>query len=121
MRAASAATPGCALADQGGHLRCMLLAYERTLAWALRRAADDADPAGHDGAERVSLQGHPQGLLPAAGHRPPGRRHPGDQAISFQAMRTKLNEFIDIVKADPAVSDVVAFTGGQRRNGGFML
>jgi multidrug efflux pump len=28
-------------------------------------------------------------------------------------MRTKLNEFIDIVKADPAVADVVAFTGGS--------
>jgi len=35
-----------------------------------------------------------------------------DQNISFQAMREKLFAFVDTVKADPAVSNVVGFVGG---------
>ena len=37
-----------------------------------------------------------------------------DQGISFQAMQVKMKQFIDIVRADPAVENVVAFTGGGR-------
>ena len=44
-----------------------------------------------------------------------------DQSISFQAMRAKLAEFVDIVKSDPAVDNVVAFTGGGQRNRGSMF
>jgi multidrug efflux pump len=44
-----------------------------------------------------------------------------DEGISFQAMRTKLSEFVDIVKSDPAVDNVVAFTGGGQRNRGSMF
>jgi multidrug efflux pump len=44
-----------------------------------------------------------------------------DQSISFQAMRQKLANFIDIVKADPAIDNVVGFTGGAQRNTGFMF
>ena len=44
-----------------------------------------------------------------------------DQSISFQAMQTKLRELADIVRADPAVDTVVAFTGGGRAGGGFMF
>jgi multidrug efflux pump len=44
-----------------------------------------------------------------------------DQSISFQAMRLKLASFVDIVRADPAVENVVAFTGGQQRNTGMMF
>jgi len=44
-----------------------------------------------------------------------------DQSISFQAMRLKLASFVDIVRADPAVENVVAFTGGQQRNTGQMF
>jgi multidrug efflux pump len=44
-----------------------------------------------------------------------------DQSISFQAMRPKLAGFVDIVRADPAVENVVAFTGGQQRNSGTMF
>ncbi|HUD47767.1 MAG TPA: multidrug efflux RND transporter permease subunit [Candidatus Baltobacteraceae bacterium] len=36
----------------------------------------------------------------------------GTEDISFQSMSTKLLRFIDIVKADPAVSHLVGFTGG---------
>ncbi|MGH8799698.1 MAG: efflux RND transporter permease subunit, partial [Casimicrobiaceae bacterium] len=44
-----------------------------------------------------------------------------DQSISFQAMRPKLASFIDVVRADPAVESVVAFTGGSQRNTGRMF
>jgi len=44
-----------------------------------------------------------------------------DQSISFQAMQPKLAGFIDIVRADPAVENVVAFTGGAQRNTGRMF
>ena len=44
-----------------------------------------------------------------------------DQSISFQAMQPKLASFVDIVRADPAVENVVAFTGGAQRNTGQMF
>ena len=44
-----------------------------------------------------------------------------DQSISFQAMREKLANYVNIVRADPAVDTVVAFTGGGQRNSGFMF
>lgn len=44
-----------------------------------------------------------------------------DQSISFQALQAKLRELADIVRADPAVDTVVAFTGGGRAGGGFMF
>jgi len=37
----------------------------------------------------------------------------GPQDTSFYAMRTALQQSIDIIKADPAVENVVGFTGGQ--------
>src|SRR5262249_51398543 len=43
------------------------------------------------------------------------------QSISFQAMRQKLADFMTIVVADPAVDNVVGFTGGAQRNSGFMF
>jgi multidrug efflux pump len=44
-----------------------------------------------------------------------------DQNISFQAMQPKLASFVNIVRADPAVENVVAFTGGAQRNTGRMF
>jgi multidrug efflux pump len=44
-----------------------------------------------------------------------------DQGISFQAMQQKLASFVEIVRADPAVESVVAFTGGGQRNSGSMF
>jgi multidrug efflux pump len=44
-----------------------------------------------------------------------------DQSISFQAMREKLRDFMTIVSSDPAVENVVGFTGGARRNSGMMF
>src|SRR5262249_44182246 len=39
-----------------------------------------------------------------------------DQAISFQAMKEKFAHFMNTVKADPAVANVVGFSGGGQRN-----
>ncbi len=44
-----------------------------------------------------------------------------DQSSSFQSTSVKLAQFIRIVQADPAVESVTGFTGGGRRNGGFMF
>ena len=44
-----------------------------------------------------------------------------DQSISFQAMRQKLAAFMEIVRSDPAVENVVGFTGGAQRNSGQMF
>ena len=41
-----------------------------------------------------------------------------DQAISFQSMSGKLQQFVNIVKADPAIQSVVGFTGGGSQGGG---
>ena len=39
-----------------------------------------------------------------------------DQATSFQAMQQRLDRFLAVVKADPAVENVTGFTGGAQRN-----
>ncbi|CNB42248.1 multidrug efflux system subunit MdtC [Yersinia ruckeri] len=44
-----------------------------------------------------------------------------DQRISFQAMKLKLQDFMKIVSADPAVDNVTGFTGGSRTNSGSMF
>jgi multidrug efflux pump len=41
-----------------------------------------------------------------------------DQSVSFQAMRDKLARYIEIIGRDPAVDNVIGFTGGGQRNGG---
>src|SRR5207253_10587372 len=43
-----------------------------------------------------------------------------DQGLAFQAMQAKLNRFVDIVRADPAIENVTAYTGGGQRNRGGM-
>jgi multidrug efflux pump len=45
----------------------------------------------------------------------------GDQSISFQAMKPKLEQLQAIVQADPAVDSVVGFTGGRQTNAGFVF
>lgn len=44
-----------------------------------------------------------------------------DQATSFQAMQSRLDRFIEIVRADPAVEAVTGFTGGGTRNSAQMF
>ncbi len=44
-----------------------------------------------------------------------------DQSISFDAMAKKLERVVKIVKANPAVQNVVAFTGGSNSNSGSLF
>jgi len=44
-----------------------------------------------------------------------------DQSISFPAMREKLQDFMKIIREDPAVDNVTGFTGGSRANSGMMF
>ncbi len=42
----------------------------------------------------------------------------GEQDISYQAMDQLTKRFVDIIRADPAVANVMAFTGGGSTNTG---
>jgi multidrug efflux pump len=44
-----------------------------------------------------------------------------DQSISFQAMRRKFRQFMQIVREDPAIESVAGFTGGFSTNSGFVF
>jgi len=50
-----------------------------------------------------------------------------DQSISFQAMKKKLDDFVEIIRTDPAVASVVGFTGsgggpsGARNTGSMFI
>ena len=44
-----------------------------------------------------------------------------DQATSFQAMQQRLDRFLEIVRADPAVESITGFTGGGTRNSAQMF
>ena len=44
-----------------------------------------------------------------------------DQSISFQLMQKKLAQFIAIIRRDPAVQNIVGFTGGGQTNSGFVF
>ena len=44
-----------------------------------------------------------------------------DQSMSFSAVQSRLIQIVGMVKRDPAVADVVAFTGGSRTGGAFLF
>jgi multidrug efflux pump len=94
----------------------VLRGYEATLAWALRhRPLTLLLLALTVGLNFYLYAVVPKGFFP---QQDTGRligSIQADQGISFQAMRGKLADFIEIVRADPAVENVVGFSGG----GGF--
>jgi multidrug efflux pump len=99
----------------------VLHGYRTSLAFALRHSAATLLIL----AGTVALNVHlyrivPKGFFP---QQDTGRiigNVQADQSISFQAMRAKLAEVVEIVRSDPAVDNVAAYTGGGRRNGAFM-
>ena len=100
----------------------MLRAYDRSLGWALRHGLIVMVILFATIAYNVYLYVEiPKGFFP---QQDTGRlvgNIQADQSISFQAMRGKLAAFMEIVRADPAVENVVGFTGGQQRNRGSMF
>jgi len=100
-----------------GGLRALLRGYRRSLRWTLRhQPVALALLAGVIGLN-VWLYGHiEKGFFP---QQDSGRLIGfvgADQGSSFQSMKGKLDAFMDIMLADPAVENVVAFTGGQRNS-----
>jgi len=102
--------------------RWMLAEYEASLAWALRHPRlVMLILAATIGLNVYLYVIVPKGFFP---QQDVGRMIgsiQADQGISFQAMRQKLADFIEVVRSDPAVENVVGFTGGGQRNSGFMF
>ena len=96
--------------------------YAKSLGWALRFPFLTFLTLAATIALNFYLYGQvPKGFLP---QQDTGRIFgfiQADQSISFQAMRGKMIEFLDIVTADPDVVSVAAFTGGGQRNSGRMF
>ncbi len=74
--------------------------------------AGDAD--GHDCVECVPVYHRAEGILPAAGYgahlRRPGRR---EQDISFNALHDKMNDYVSIIRKDPAIENIISFAGSS--------
>ena len=97
--------------------RGLLRGYDRSLSWSLRHPALILLLLGATIGLNVWLYAHvPKGFLPRqdVGLLVGGIQ--GDQSISFQAMRGKITQLIEIVRADPAVENVIASAGGSQRN-----
>ena len=95
--------------------------YRNSLAWTLRHAPLAVWALLLVGALNVVLyQALPKGFFPT---QDTGRiigRIKGDQGISFQAMRGKTQAMIAVVRRDPAVAALTAYTGGNRSTIGAM-
>jgi multidrug efflux pump len=122
LKAPGERRPGKLFTASERAFKWMLAEYEASLAWALRHSLFMMGLLAAAIALNVYLYIHvPKGFFP---QQDTGRMIgviQADQGISFQAMRQKLADFIEIVRSDPAVENVVGFTGGSRRNSGFMF
>jgi multidrug efflux pump len=100
----------------------ILSGYEKTLGWALRHPRFIVTLLLATVCLNVYLYIIiPKGFFPQQDTGRLTGNIQADQSISFQAMRQKLTDFVEIVQADPAVDNVTGFTGGGQRNGGFMF
>jgi multidrug efflux pump len=95
----------------------LLSGYDRTLGWVLAHP----QPTVLVLAATVALNVYlyivvPKGFFPQQDTGRLTGSIVGAQDISFPAMRDKLNAFVDIVQHDPAVENVVGFTGGSSVN-----
>ncbi|WP_211444519.1 efflux RND transporter permease subunit [Collimonas humicola] len=100
----------------------MLRGYERSLAWALRFSPLMMIILFATIVLNVYLYTViPKGFFPQQDTGLVIGGIQGDQSISFQSMKSKLNEFVGIVRNDPDVQSVIAFTGGGQSNRGNMF
>ena len=122
LRPRSVTTPGRwqGAAEQG--FASLSRAYERSLNWALAHGRIMMLLLLATIALNVYLYINiPKGFFP---QQDTGRligSIQADQSSSFQSMREKLSQFVDVVRRDPAVDTVVGFTGGGQQNSGFMF
>jgi len=108
----------------------MLRGYKASLAWALSHsrlmmlilaATVVLNVSLYTGVPYTSFSGIPKGFFPQQDTGRISGSIQADQGISFQAMQQKLNDFMTIVRQDPAVENVIGFTGGGQRNSGQMF
>jgi len=101
----------------------MLRTYEKTLGWVLRH------PAFTLGVLLVTIAVNvylfvivPKGFFPQQDNGTIAGGIQGAQDISFQSMASMSQQFVDRIKSDPAVANVMAYTGGNGAiNGGFVF
>jgi multidrug efflux pump len=102
--------------------RWVVLGYRWSLAWALRHQPVLLLALAGVVAWNIHLYNTiPKGFFP---QQDTGRIVGfirADQATSFQAMQQRLDRFLAIVRADPAVEAVSGFTGGSTRNSAQMF
>jgi len=100
----------------------LLKGYRRSLMWALRwQAVTLLVLLAVVGLNVYLYRVIPKGFFP---QQDTGRligSIQADQATSFQTMQARLDRFIAIVNADPAVETSMGFTGGGQRNTAFMF
>src|SRR4029453_10457041 len=90
----------------------ILRLYERSLTWVLRHPAVTlAVLLITIGVNAYLLVIVPKGFFPQQDTGRLAGGIQGAQDSSFTAMKQRMTRFVDIVKADPAVANVVAFTG----------
>ncbi|MCO5118267.1 MAG: efflux RND transporter permease subunit [Burkholderiaceae bacterium] len=103
-------------------LALVMRGYRRSLRWMLRR-----QPLGWllfvaaMVATVMMYQMIPKGFFP---RQDTGRLMGfvrGEQSVSFEQMQASLDRVIGILRADPAIETVTAFTGGGSRNRAFMF
>ncbi len=101
----------------------MLAGYERSLAWALSHPRLIVAILLVTVVTNVELYRIvPKGFFPQQDTGRITGNIQADQSISFQLMRQKLQQFVDIIRKDAAVDTVVGFTGGGgQTNGGFIF
>jgi multidrug efflux pump len=93
----------------------LLRTYKGSLSWALRHARFTLLVAVITVCVNVYLYVIvPKGFFPEQDTGRVMGAIQADQDTSFQALRAKLTQFVSIVRADPAVDTVVAFTGGNQ-------
>jgi multidrug efflux pump len=96
--------------------------YARLLDWALAHRAVTILMLVAALLLQVALMaGVPKGLFPDEDTGSILGAVRADQAMGFGALDERLRGIAATIKADPAVANVVAFTGGQRIGGGFLF
>ena len=96
--------------------------YERSLAWSLKAPGFILAILLLTVAVNVYLIDIiPKGFFPLQDNGLVFGGATGSQDISFQSMSKLMLEFVQRIKSDPAVDNVMAFTGGSNTNGGFVF
>jgi multidrug efflux pump len=100
----------------------LLRGYDRSLTWALKHNRFMLLVFfGTIGLNVYLYQIVPKGFFPTQDTGLMTGNIQADQSISFQAMSQKLEQIVGIIKQDPAIKNVVAFTGGGGTNNGFLF